>query len=100
MQYIPDLEDNLMNKRMIAIGLASLLSLCPLFSLAAEKTGESSVPATAIPGVNQGGSESKEDKADKKGEEASGSNSGAEAHETQKDANTSSDSADVKKPSQ
>ncbi|MCL9802953.1 hypothetical protein QZR14_12025 [Pseudomonas sp. rhizo66] len=89
-----------MNKRMIAIGLASLVSLCPLFSLAAEKTGGSSAPPTVMPGVNQGGSESKEDKADKKGEEASGSNSGAEAHETQKDAASSSDSADVKKPSQ
>lgn len=89
-----------MNKQMIAIGLASLVSLCPLFSLAAEKTGGSSAPPTVMPGVNQGGSESKEDKADKKGEEASGSNSGAEAHETQKDAASSSDSADVKKPSQ
>ena len=89
-----------MNKRMIAIGLASLVSLCPLFSLATEQTGGSSAPPTVMPGVNQGGSQSKEDKADKKGEEASGSNSGAEAHETQKDANTSSDSADVKKPSQ
>ena len=89
-----------MNKRMIAIGLASLVSLCPLFSLATEKAGGSSAPPTVMPGVNQGGSASKEDKADKKGEEASGSNSGAEAHETQKDADSSSDSADVKKPSQ
>lgn len=89
-----------MNKRMIAIGFASLVSLCPLLSLATEQTGGSSAPQTVMPGVNQGGSESKDDKADKKGEEASGSNSGAEAHETQKDADSSSDPADVKKPSQ
>jgi hypothetical protein len=52
----------------------------------------SSTPPAAIPGVNQGGTESKEEKADKKGEEASGSNSGAETHETEKDAQTSSGS--------
>ncbi len=84
----------------MALGLTAFVSICPLFALAAEKTGGSSAPPTAMPGVNQGGSESKEDKADKKGEEASGSNSGAESHETQKDAETSSDSADVKKSGQ
>ncbi|WP_166219693.1 hypothetical protein [Pseudomonas atagonensis] len=89
-----------MNKKIIAFGLVGLFSICPLFSMAADKTGGSSVPPSAIPGVNQGGSESKEDKADKKGEEASGSNSGAEDHETQKDADGSSDSRDVKKSSQ
>lgn len=89
-----------MNNKMAVIGLAALISICPLFALAVEKTGGSSVPPTAIPGVNQGGSESKEEKADKKGEEASGSNSGAESHETQKDADSSSDSKDVKKSEQ
>ncbi|WP_192564214.1 hypothetical protein [Pseudomonas gozinkensis] len=61
----------------------------------------SSTPPAAIPGVNQGGTESKEEKADKKGEEASGSNSGAETHETEKDAQTSSkptDKVQEKKP--
>jgi hypothetical protein len=94
------LEIDVMNKKIVALGLAGLVSVCPLFSLAAEKTGASSAPPTAIPGVNQGGSASNEDKADKKGEEASGSNSGAETHETQKDAAGSSDSGDVKKSGQ
>jgi hypothetical protein len=89
-----------MNNKMTVIGLAGLISICPLFALAVEKTSGSSVPPTAIPGVNQGGSESKEEKANKKGEEASGSNSGAEAHETQKDAEGSSDSGDMKKSGQ
>jgi len=76
-----------MNRTIAALMLGSLLSATAPLAMAG-----SSVPPTGIPGVNQGGTESKEDKADKKGEEASGSNSGAETHETEKDAQTSSES--------
>ncbi|MDP9712274.1 UNVERIFIED_ORG: hypothetical protein J2X80_004375 [Pseudomonas fluorescens] len=85
-----------MNRTIAALMLGSLLSATAPLSMAG-----STVPPTGIPGVNQGGTESKEDKADKKGEEASGSNSGAESHETDKDAQTSSgskDGAEEKKP--
>jgi len=78
-----------MNRTIAALMLGSLLS-----ATAPLATAGSSVPPTGIPGVNQGGTESKEDRADKKGEEASGSNSGAETHETDKDAQTSSGSKD------
>ncbi|CAI8761149.1 Secreted protein [Pseudomonas sp. IT-P2] len=78
-----------MNRTIAALMLGSLLSATAPLAMAG-----SSVPPTGIPGVNQGGTESKEDKADKKGEEASGSNSGAESHETEKDAQTSSRSKD------
>lgn len=78
-----------MNRTIAALMLGSLLSATAPLSMAG-----SSVPPTGIPGVNHGGTESKEDKADKKGEEASGSNSGAESHETDKDAQTSSGSKD------
>jgi len=78
-----------MNKTIAALMLGSLLSATAPLAMAG-----SSVPPTGIPGVNQGGTESKEDRADKKGEEASGSNSGAETHETDKDAQTSSGSKD------
>jgi len=78
-----------MNRTIAALMLGSLLSATAPLAMAG-----STVPPTGIPGVNQGGTESKEDKADKKGEEASGSNSGAESHETDKDAQTSSGSKD------
>lgn len=78
-----------MNRTIAALMLGSLLSATAPLSMAG-----STVPPTGIPGVNQGGTESKEDRADKKGEEASGSNSGAESHETDKDAQTSSGSKD------
>ncbi|WP_085689167.1 MULTISPECIES: hypothetical protein [unclassified Pseudomonas] len=78
-----------MNRTIAALMLGSLLSATAPLAMAG-----SNVPPTGIPGVNQGGTESKEDKADKKGEEASGSNSGAESHETEKDAQTSSGSKD------
>lgn len=78
-----------MNRTIAALMLGSLLSTTAQLAMAG-----STVPPTGIPGVNQGGTESKEDKADKKGEEASGSNSGAESHETEKDAQTSSGSKD------
>ncbi|AMQ82239.1 hypothetical protein [Pseudomonas glycinae] len=78
-----------MNRTIAALMLGSLLSATAPLAMAG-----STVPPTGIPGVNQGGTESKEDKADKKGEEASGSNSGAESHETEKDAQTSSGSKD------
>ncbi|MEO3727201.1 hypothetical protein ABHN98_21910 [Pseudomonas syringae] len=78
-----------MNRTIAALMLGSLLSATAPLAMAG-----STVPPTGIPGVNQEGTESKEDKADKKGEEASGSNSGAESHETEKDAQTSSGSKD------
>jgi hypothetical protein len=79
------------NKRVTALTLAGLLSFCPLFALAVEKTGASAVPPAALPGVNQGGTEAKEDKADKKGEEASGANSGADAETLERDAESKDD---------
>ena len=85
-----------MNRTIAALMLGSLLSATAPLAMAG-----STVPPTGIPGVNQGGTESRIDKADKKGEEASGSNSGAESHETDKDAQTSSgskDGAEEKKP--
>nr|WP_126362010.1 hypothetical protein [Pseudomonas fluorescens] len=89
-----------MKNKIAVCGLAGLLSMSPLFSLAADTTAGSPMPPAAVPGMNHGSSASKDDKADKKGEEASGSNSGAESHETQKDAAGSSDTNDMKKPAQ
>ncbi|MFY0731959.1 hypothetical protein [Pseudomonas sp. NFX15] len=85
---------------LIFIGLLSASSTC---SLAAEKTtADSTLPPSAMPGLNQAGSaESKEQKADKKGEEAAGSNSGTDSQSTEKDAATSSGSPSKdKKPGQ
>jgi hypothetical protein len=79
------------------------VSACSLFALAAEKvTEDAAMPPAALPGINPAqGTESKEDKADKKGEEAAGSNSGADPEATEKDAATSSGSKDVEqKPPQ
>ena len=89
-----------MNRTIAALTIAGLVSACSLFAFAAEKVTEDA-PA-ALPGINQAqGTESKEEKADKKGEEAAGSNSGADAEATDKDAATSSGSKDVeKKPTQ
>ncbi len=92
----------MMNRTIAALTIAGLAA-CSLFALAAEKTTEeSAVPPAALPGINQAqGYESKEDKADKKGEEAAGSNSGADSEATDKDASTSSGSKDVEqKPTQ
>jgi hypothetical protein len=80
----------MMNRTITTLAIASLLSTGSFFAMASEKAD---IPPTAIPGVNQAqGAESNEQKADKKGEEASGSNSGAESQETEKDAATSSGS--------
>ncbi|MGF6208254.1 hypothetical protein [Pseudomonas frederiksbergensis] len=91
-----------MNRRIAALTLSGLLSSCPLFSLAVEKTGaESAVPPTVLPGINQSGSsKSDEDKASKKGEEASGSNSGSNSETLKKDSNSSGSSKKEKKPKQ
>lgn len=90
-----------MNSKIAALTLASLLSVCSLYTLAAEKvTEDATIPPSALPGLNQGG-ESNKEKADKKGEEAAGSNSGAESEEIEKDAASSSGSGDEKtKPEQ
>jgi hypothetical protein len=91
MQYIPRAEGSKMNIHIAALTLAGLLSTFSFGALAAEKTtsGEA-VPPAALPGLNQAqGSESNEDKASKKGEEASGSNSGADSETLEKDAGSS-----------
>ncbi|WPN44817.1 MULTISPECIES: hypothetical protein [unclassified Pseudomonas] len=88
-----------MNRKIAALTLASLLSTGSVLALATEKNvHEHTLPPDAVPGVNKAqGPESNEEKADKKGEESSGSNSGAESHETEKDAASSSSSVeDVK----
>lgn len=85
-----------MNIHIAALTLAGLLSTCSFGALAAEKTTSgAAVPPAALPGLNQAqGSESNEDKASKKGEEASGSNSGADSETLEKDAESSSGSKD------
>ena len=91
-----------MDNKIATLMLASLMLAGSALTLATEKAG-SAAPPTAIPGVNQSSntSESNEEKTNKKGEEASGSNSGAESKETEKDAATSSDSEDIqRKPKQ
>ncbi|RON52634.1 hypothetical protein [Pseudomonas frederiksbergensis] len=88
-----------MNKTIATFAFASLLATAPLFVLAAEKTNaESAVPPSAMPGINQSGSSKSEDKASKKGEEASGSNSGAESEAMDKETDASHSTKDVKKP--
>ncbi|MVV51739.1 hypothetical protein EJA72_26360 [Pseudomonas sp. PB120] len=91
-----------MNRTVAALALSALVATCTLAAVAADKTSESAVPPAALPGINQGhGSESKDDKASKKGEEAAGSNSGADSQATEKDASTSSQSRHKeKKPKQ
>lgn len=88
-----------MNKHITALSFASLLLIGPACAMAVEKTtAESAAPPTALPGLNQSSSkQSNNEKANKKGEESSGGNAGAQTHETEKDAATSSDSNDIKK---
>jgi hypothetical protein len=67
-----------MNSKIAALMFAGLVSVYSLHSLAAEKvTEDATIPPSALPGLNQG-DESNKEKADKKGEEAAGSNSGEE----------------------
>ncbi|MCY1459706.1 hypothetical protein D9M71_771990 [compost metagenome] len=82
-----------MNKKTATLSLVGLLSTCSLYAIAGEKTtAGSALPPAAIPGINQAqGSESNEDKASKKGEEAGGSNSGADAETLEKDAKSTDD---------
>jgi hypothetical protein len=96
MQYTPRTEGSKMNIHIAALTLAGLLSTCSFGVLAAEKTSSGdAVPPAALPGLNQAqGSESNEDKASKKGEEAAGSNSGADSQTLEKDADSSSSSKD------
>jgi hypothetical protein len=83
-----------MNQTITSLAIASLLAMGSFFALAAETTS----PSTAIPGVNQAqAAESNDEKANKKGEEAAGSNSGADEQAIEKDAATSSDSKDPEK---
>ena len=63
-----------------ALTFASFLSTCPLVALATEAT-----EAATIPGTHPIPSESNEEKANKKGEEAAGSNSGADSQSMKKD---------------
>ncbi|VVO52897.1 hypothetical protein PS880_00391 [Pseudomonas fluorescens] len=84
----------MMNKTITSLSFASLLAMASFFALAAETTS----PPTTIPGVNQAqAAESNEEKANKKGEEAAGSNSGADAQSLEKEAASSSDSKDQEK---
>ena len=89
----------MMNNKIAALSFAGVLLVGPLCTLAAEKTtAGAAVPPNALPGVNHPqSSRANDEKANKKGEEASGSNSGAQSHETEKDAASSSDSKDINK---
>lgn len=84
----------MINRKMAALTLAGLMSSCSLFALAGETTKQgSAVPPAAIPGLNQPqGAESNEEKADKIGEEAAGSNSGADSQALEKGAQSSNNS--------
>ncbi|WP_426207354.1 hypothetical protein, partial [Pseudomonas sp. TSPC2-1] len=82
-----------MNKKIFALSFFSLCLIGPFHASAAETTAGAATPATALPGVNQAeSSRDHDEKANKKGEESSGANSGSQPHETEKDAATSSDS--------
>jgi hypothetical protein len=97
--YTPQWSTQMMNKNITALSFASLLFIGPACTLAAEETNAgSAAPPTALPGVNQSNDKQSDDeKANKKGEESSGGNAGAQPHETEKDAAGSSDSHDIKK---
>ena len=87
-----------MNKKIFALSFFSLCLIGPFHASAAETTAGAATPATALPGVNQAeSSRDHDEKANKKGEESSGANSGSQPHETEKDAATSSDSSDLDK---
>ncbi|QKZ05431.1 MULTISPECIES: hypothetical protein [Pseudomonas] len=83
-----------MNRFLTAHALAGLLLASPLLAVAAADETQTPAPATALPGMNQPPSADadKANRANKKGEEASGNNSGAETQQTVKDAKTSSKS--------
>lgn len=86
----------MMNRKITALTLASLLSSCPLFALAAEATQQgSALPPAAIPGINQGQpAKPKAESASKKGEEAAGSNSGTDEQTMKKESSSSDSSRD------
>ena len=79
----------MMNKTITSLAIACLLSTFSLFTFAAEKSAAGVIQPQAA--------ETNEEKANKNGEEASGSNSGADAQAIEKDAATSSDSKDQEK---
>lgn len=71
-------------------GKGRVIGDSPLYVLVAEKTTEdATIPPSALPGLNQ--PESNAEKANKKGEEAAGSNAGADAHSIKKDAESEDD---------
>jgi hypothetical protein len=75
-----------MNRKIAALILLGLLSTRSFAALATDETSMGSgVPPAAMPGLNKG-TESNEEKASKKGEEASGSNSGMDAQTHEKEA--------------
>ncbi|MGE8154741.1 hypothetical protein ACQKP5_26290 [Pseudomonas vancouverensis] len=79
----------MMIRQTTALLLAGLLTAGSPFVRAGERLmADSAVPPAALPGINQ--AESNKDKASKKGEEASGSNSGAESGANVKDADSKS----------
>lgn len=74
-----------MNRLTNALVLTSLLSTCSLYAVA-----EDTDPKTALPVDNHAQpKESNQEKANKKGEESSGSNAGADAQTLHKEAATS-----------
>lgn len=89
----------MMNRKIVVLGLASLMSICSLHLPAAETTTKgSAVPPAAVPGINQAqGSESNEEKANKKGEEASGSNSGADSETMENESEPTETKGEAKK---
>jgi hypothetical protein len=83
-----------MNRTFAVLTLAGLLSSFSFTVCAGERpVEETTLPPHAVPGINQPNVvESHKDKADKKGEEASGSNSGAASEHLQKEVDSTIDS--------
>ncbi|MCU1759697.1 hypothetical protein NTD84_08175 [Pseudomonas sp. 14P_8.1_Bac3] len=79
-----------MNTKIAALTLAGLVSYSSVCALAADPATDMAAPPAALPGLNQGqGSESKQEKASKKGEESSGANAGSDSKTLQKDSGAS-----------
>jgi hypothetical protein len=79
-----------MNRTLAVLTLAGLMSsVSPMVCATERPVEETTLPPHAVPGINQPNVvESHKEKADKKGEEAAGSNAGAEAGEMHKEADS------------
>jgi hypothetical protein len=83
----------MMNRTIAVLAFASLLSTLSISAFATQRpVEETTLPPNEVPGINQSNvPESNAEKANKKGEEAAGSNSGAESGSLKKEADATSD---------